>query len=385
MSRNDFSREEFAERLSRTRQAIADKGLDWVVLFHPVSIHWLTGSDAKSFQAFQCLIVGADDDRSWMLTRESERAEFQDDAHVDILRTWGTKGREDPIGCFKQLAQDLGLQDRRVGIEVPSFYLSVANYLKVKEVLCGATVTEATALVADLKMVKSPTEISYIREAARISDQTVAVFTAALRVGQTEAAIAAEIYHRMLAEGGSIPPTAVNFVSGERAAFSHGAPTHRVLQRGDTGNAEYCVAYRRYPVSIGRQFSLGPPSQRLLDLYQVAREAGDAAMAAIRDGQPAAAPYRAARRVIEAAGLEEHQVHIVGYGLAPAFPPASGDPLALSEASPYTLKAGMNLSVCPPIFIADERIGVRIVDNVLVTANGCERLSKTSRDLIVID
>ncbi|WP_204322876.1 aminopeptidase P family N-terminal domain-containing protein, partial [Streptococcus pneumoniae] len=69
-------------RLQRVRQAITAAKLDWMILFHPVSIHWLTGSDAKSYQAFQCLVVAADDRPVVMLTRESERHEFEQDALV---------------------------------------------------------------------------------------------------------------------------------------------------------------------------------------------------------------------------------------------------------------------------------------------------------------
>ena len=71
MSKHDFTTEEFAARLARVRAAIADASLDWMVLFHPVSIHWLTGSDAKSYQAFQCLLVSADDRPTVMVVRES--------------------------------------------------------------------------------------------------------------------------------------------------------------------------------------------------------------------------------------------------------------------------------------------------------------------------
>ena len=59
MSKHDFSAEEFATRRSRVREAIGAAGLDWFLLFHPVSIRWLTGSDAKSYQEFQCLLISA--------------------------------------------------------------------------------------------------------------------------------------------------------------------------------------------------------------------------------------------------------------------------------------------------------------------------------------
>jgi Xaa-Pro dipeptidase len=53
--------------------------------------------------------------------------------------------------------------------------------------------------------------------------------------------------------------------------------------------------------------------------------------------------------------------------------------------STYTLQAGMVVTVEPPVFIGEERLGARIIDNVLVTETGCELLSRCRRDLIVVD
>jgi Xaa-Pro dipeptidase len=94
-------------------------------------------------------------------------------------------------------------------------------------------------------------------------------------------------------------------------------------------------------------------------------------------------PHEAAKRVIGEAGMERYRVHTSGYGLAPGFPPTWGEPMHMIGGSRYTLRAGMVVSVEPPIFIGEERIGARIIDNVLVTANGCELLSRFSRDIIV--
>ena len=123
MSKHDFSLEEFAERRTRVRAAMAAAGLDWLVIFHPVGIHWLTGSDAKSYQEFQCLLVSARPGPLTMLTREGERNEFQDDAWVDAIQTFGGGENEDPVAAFEKLATALGLLRARVGVEVPAFYL----------------------------------------------------------------------------------------------------------------------------------------------------------------------------------------------------------------------------------------------------------------------
>ena len=70
MSKHDFSADEFAMRRSRAREAIGAAGLDWLLVFHPVSIRWLTGSDAKSYQEFQCLLISAQPGPISVLTRD---------------------------------------------------------------------------------------------------------------------------------------------------------------------------------------------------------------------------------------------------------------------------------------------------------------------------
>jgi Xaa-Pro dipeptidase len=121
VSKHDFPRHEFDDRLARTRRAIAAAGLDWMLLFHPVSIHWLIGSDAKSYQTFQCLPVSAEPRPLVMFTRESERNEYSDDTLADEVRSWGGPEPDDPITAFGHVLDDLGVRRGRVGIEVPAY------------------------------------------------------------------------------------------------------------------------------------------------------------------------------------------------------------------------------------------------------------------------
>src|SRR6187401_3137901 len=132
MSKNDFTAEEFTDRRARVRNAIASAGLDWFVVFHPVSIHWLTGSDAKSYQEFQCLLISAKPGPICVLARDGERNEFRDDALVDQLHTWGGGEPEDPIAALEKLVHSLGIAGTRVGMEVPGYYLHPHHYLRIK-------------------------------------------------------------------------------------------------------------------------------------------------------------------------------------------------------------------------------------------------------------
>jgi Xaa-Pro dipeptidase len=385
MSKHDFPAEEFASRRSRVRAAVGQAGLDWLLIFHPVSIRWLTGSDAKSYQEFQCLLISAKPGPVTVLTREGEQNEFQDDALVDQLWTFGGPEPEDPISAFERLGRSLDLYQSRIGMEVPAYYLHPHHYVRIKQILGDALVAEPTNLVHDLTLVKSATELQYIRQASRSADVAMSVFAEALMEGKSELEMAGEIYHALLKSGSGLAASPINLVSGERSCFSHGAPTERRLRRGDFGNVEYGATCKRYTATIGRQFSMGPPTPRMRALYDVVRAAADACIAQIRADVPAVVPHEAAKRVIKEAGLDHGRVHTTGYGLAPGFPPTWGEPIHMFGGSTYTLQAGMVVTVEPPVFLGEERLGARIIDNVLVTEDGAEVLSRFRRDLIVVE
>ena len=384
MSKHDFSAEEFASRRTRVREAMTHAGLDWFIAFHPVSIHWLTGSDAKSYQEFQCLLISAEPGPVIVLTREGERNEFEMDALVDRVWTYGGGEPEDPLISFERLVDGLELHRARVGMEVPAYYLHPHHYVQIKQILREVEISEQSNLIHDLKLVKSPTELQYIRQASQIADAAMVTFVKGLAVGRTELQVAADVYHTLLSQGSGLAASPINLVSGERSCYSHGAPTHRQLQPGDYGSIEYGATYRRYTSTIGRQFSLGQPTARMRELYDLVRRASDACLAEIRAGVPAVHPHEAAKRIIADAGLDHGRVHTSGYGLAPGFPPTWGEPLHMLGGSTYTLQAGMVVTIEPPVFLGEELLGARIIDNVLVTETGAELLSQFSRDLIVI-
>jgi Xaa-Pro dipeptidase len=385
MSKRDFAPGEFADRLARVRVAMAAGGLDWLVAIHPVSIHWLTGSDAKSYQEFQCLLVGAHDQPLVALVRAGEVAELRADALCDEVVGWGGGVSEDPVAAFAALAARLGVLGTRVGVEVPGYYLHPHHYVQLLDLLGRDHVVDASGLIPGLKLVKSPAEIAHIRRAAALADLGMRRFEADLAPGRTELSLAGAVYGALLEAGSGIAASPINLVSGPRSAFSHGAPTDRVLARGDFGNIEFGATSARYTATIGRQFALGRPNARMVELYDVVRTASDAMIARIGDGVPAAVVHEAAVRVIAEAGLGPHRVHLSGYGLAPGFPPSWAEPLHMLDGDRHVLRAGMVVTVEPPVFIGAERLGARLIDNVLVTPAGAELLTGHSRDLIVVD
>ena len=302
MSKTDFTAEEFADRLRRVREAVGAAGLDALFAVHPSSIHWLTGSDAKSYQEFQCLMVGARDEPLAVLTRNGEVHEFETDSLAEEVTGYGGNENEDPVAAFARFAGRYGMLGKRVGLEVPGFYLHPHHYAGLKQFF-GASLVDATGLVAELKLRKSLAELEYVRRAAAIADLGIERFASELAAGQTELALAGGVYETLLRYGSGIAASPINLVSGPRSAYSHGAPTERVLQRGDFVNIEFGATYRRYTATIGRQFVLGEPTARMREIYDVVRRASDAMLGTIRDGVAARVPHLAAKAVIGEAGL----------------------------------------------------------------------------------
>jgi Xaa-Pro dipeptidase len=384
MSKHDFTPEEFATRLRRTRLALGAAGLDWLVVLHPVSILWLTGGEAKSYQAFQCLLVAAEDKKLTLLSRGSDIGEWQDDALIGEAIGWGGPEPADPMEAFSRLARDRGLLKARVGLEVPGYYLHPQHYTRLREILGAALVAEPTNLINDLKAAKSPAELALTREAASRADAALRACLAVAAPGRSELEVAAEAYRALLASGCGLPASTMNLVSGERLCYPHGAPTQRVLREGDGGNIELGAAFRRYTATLGRNFQLGKPPARLQAIHDVVRDAGEAMIAAIRPGVPAIEPHLAAKRIITAAGLDAGRLHTSGYGLAPGFPPSWGEPLNMFGGSTAIIEEGMVLTIEPPVFLHAERLGARLIDNVIVTATGAELLSQVPREIIEI-
>ena len=385
MSKHDFTKEEFATRLARTRDAIAKANLDWLLVIHPVSMHWLIGQDNKSYTAFQVLPVSAKLGKLIIFTRDMERNEFEADSMAEEVRGYNGREPEDPMDAFSKFADDLGLKGARIGMEVPSWYLNPHQYLRLKDILGKALVAEPSGLINSLKLAKSAAELDYHRKSAAIAAAAWKSLLANVAEGRSELELAGAAYQTILASGSAIPASTMNLMTGERSCFALGAPTERRLRLGDTGLVELSGAYRRYTSTLGRQWSLGTPSQRVRDLHKLVLEASDAAVAEMKAGAPAIKAHEALKAVFVRAGVDHYRQHTSGYGMAPGFPPSWGEPTNMFGGSKDVLQAGMVMSVEPGLFIKDEGLGVRLIDNCIVTETGVELLSTTPRDLAVVD
>jgi len=301
------------------------------------------------------------------------------------VRSYNGREPEDPMQAFAKFADELGLGSARVGMEVPSYYLNPHHYLKLKDILGKALAAEPNNLINSLKVSKSPQELDYHRRSARIAADAWSALLATVAEGRTELELSAAAYQSILSSGSSLPASTMNLVTGERSCFALGGPTERRMKRGDTGLVELGGAYKRYTSTLGRQWSIGKPSGRLKELHKVVLEASDAAFAEMKAGVPAIKVHEALKGVIARAGLDHFRQHTSGYGMAPGFPPSWGESTNMFGGSKDILQAGMVMTVEPAVFIKEEGLGVRLIDNCIVTGTGVELLSTTPRDIAIVD
>jgi Xaa-Pro dipeptidase len=384
MSKHYFTIDEFEDRQRKVRNAMEKAGIELLLVIAPVHINYLIGATAKGYQEFQVLFFPLEPGPLVIQSRLPEEPMLIADSLADEVRGWGGREPEDPIEVFEEIRIAKGYRGLRTGLEVPNYYLHPHHHNQLVDLLGDDLVLDATDLIGNIKLVKSPAEIEYVRKSGAILDQGMETCIASIQAGKTEREISADIHYTLLAAGSDIQASPMNFLTGPRSAFAHGEPTDRVLESGDFMHIQFGAHYRRYCVTIGRQLCLGEPTQRMRDVYQVARDAGDACMAEMRAGVAATVPHQKAKKVIANAGLDKYRLHMTGYAVGAAFPPSWVEPLIMDDGCDYRLDAGMVIAVEPPLFGLEDGLGVRLIDNVLVTETGCERLTSTTRDLLCI-
>jgi Xaa-Pro dipeptidase len=283
-----------------------------------------------------------------------------------------------PVAAFREAAQALQLGKARLGVETRR--MRVMELRLIEDAFLNPRIDAAEEIFAGLRMAKDADEIELMRKAVHIAEQALLATLPTIRVGQTERQIAAELVVQTL-RAGSDPelPFAPIVASGPNSALPHAAVTDRALQAGDLLTLDWGAATGGYMSDLTRTFAIGEVSEELKTIYRLVQDANTAAKAVIRPGTTAAEVDAAARQVISAGGYGENFMHRLGHGLGLE---AHEDP-SMHGLNELSLEPGVTFTVEPGVYVPGIG-GVRIEDNVVVTADGVESLSSLPRDLQVI-
>lgn len=299
--------------------------------------------------------------------------------HESYLRTFPFGDNPEKWGnSFKAACAALHLTDGEVGIEPTAIrYLELHS---LSEAMPAAKFVSAAPIFASLRMCKDEEEITRMRHAVAIAQRGLADTLPLIRPGVREREIAATLTMHLLKEGSDPEmPFAPIVSSGPNSANPHASPSERELQVGDLLVIDWGAAYLGYVSDLTRTFAIGEVEPEFRHIHEIVRQANEVGRATGKPGLRAGEVDLAAREMITAAGYGPYFTHRVGHGLGME---GHEEPYMFAENT-HILAPGNTYTIEPGIYLPG-RGGVRIEDDVVVTAAGSETLSDFDRQLITL-
>jgi Xaa-Pro dipeptidase len=355
----------FRERQGKLRAEAKSRGLDALFVTPSTNLAYSANLAIVRSERLTVLVLFTDGP-AVLVTPSFEETNHKRSAVVDEVKTW--QEEEDPVALVARLVSGR----KSLGIEGSTAYGTVtalAGSASVK-------IEDATAVFDALRMVKSPEEQAFIREAAKRTNIAIEATHRRMHAGMTEnevAKILEEEFTKLGVRGGGL----VQF--GPDSAFPHGGPAERRLAKGDPVLIDAGCKVRGYSSDITRTVSFGPPSDEFRKVYATVDRAQLAGIEALKAGATGEEVDRAARKVIEDAGYGNHFTHRLGHGLGMD----GHEQPYLVRGNRKPLAAGNVQTIEPGIYIP-ERFGVRIEDDYVVEQTGAKSLSVRPGEMTVL-
>lgn len=376
----DHGRPAWAGRLDQLRQSLAERALDALVVSTSVNITYLTGFVGSA--GLLVLTPGA--------TFLIADGRYAGAVHEGVQKGTVVSVRIEPVPerydlSLAHLVSREGL--RRVGFEAAN--ITVATLGSWQRAAPGVEWVATELLVETQRLIKDDLEIAILRRGGRLIAGVAERLRECVVRGRTEREVADAIERLLFSSGFERIAFPTIVASGPNSAHPHARPTGRRLSEGDLVVLDFGGVLDGYCVDLTRMAAVGHIAPAAHALVTGVLAANAAAIATVRPGISTAEVDRAARAVLEACGLGEAFVHSTGHGLglevheapriARSTPATPGGPVGNGDQ----VVAGMVFTIEPGAYV-DGTGGVRVEDDVLVTAQGCEVLTDVSRELLVV-
>lgn len=375
---------EYQKRISATRNAMADAGLEVLLVTHACDLNYLTGFDTFGVDHHACLILPREGDPILqIMTVEIPAAVsttwIDDIVCVNWLRPGGAGAQLTELLVSRRLARDrIGIQLERIGLRADVYAHLVADLSEV-------SLIDASHLVAKLRLVKSAAELDCLRKAAAITVAGIDASLGVIGVGVSDNDLVGAGFKAMLASGCDFMAIQPIVTTGIRTSGGHQTHRRNQIKAGDFVFMEYGGCYNRYTAPLMRCAVLGEPDAE-------AKRVEDAVLATIHTIIETVKPGRSCHDVAVAAKHSLADIEDIsyfsgayGYTIGVGFPPTWAESIAfISEGVDEELQPGMTFHL-PIAMRVPGRFGLSLSESLLVTENGCELLTNHPRHLHIID
>ncbi|GKT02592.1 M24 family metallopeptidase [Furfurilactobacillus entadae] len=237
-----------------------------------------------------------------------------------------------------------------------------------------------TGVVEAVRRFKAPAEQAALRKSCAVAVAGYAALMAHVHVGMTERKVANWLDAWMRDHGATHASFETIVASGVRAAEPHGAATTKPLALGGLVTVDFGYYVDEYTSDMTRTFALGTPAPELVTIYKAVQTANEAVINAVKPGVTGPMLDQTGRELIENAGYGAAFNHGMGHGIGLSIHEM---PVSYSAMSDYVAQTNEILTVEPGIYVPGLG-GVRIEDDVLVTATGVEILTPAPKTLQIL-
>lgn len=341
-------------------------GMDGLFLMREANVRYISGfTDSDSY-------VLITEKGNFFITdgRYTEQAEKQCPDYKVIK--WGK-----PVGTLgdtvNNIAKDLGLKS--IGFEKDK--MTYALYEDFKGKLEAVELVPTLGLVEKLRYVKDEEEISNIKEACRIADVAFERILDFIKPGISESEVALELEYYMRKEGASGVGFETILISGSKTSLLHGKPDNKIIEDGDLIILDYGALYNGYISDMTRTIGIGHLDDKKIEIYNLVKKAQQQGLDAIKAGESGKTPDDKIRSVIKE--YENYYYAGIGHGVGREL---HEEPF-LGKYCNRILQENCVITVEPGIYIPGWG-GVRIEDTIVVKKDGYERLTNSTKELIIL-
>ena len=350
------------ERIKKAVKGIDDLGVEGVLISKPVNVVYLS-----DFRSSNCYIL---------LTKK-ESFLITDFRYIEAAGNNAaglTPVKIDRNFTVFDFINGTGI--RSLAVEEDEITYSFYKKLSSK---FGGTVKSDRGIVEKLRIIKDEYEMDCLRKAESIGDKAFSYLTDFVKEGMSEKEIAFELEYFMRTHGAEGLSFDSIVVSGSRSSMPHGMPSDKKIESGDFITFDFGCRAEGYCSDMTRNLLIGEPSAEQEEVYNIVKEAQFTALEAVSSGKNAADIDTIARDIIKYYGYGEYFGHGLGHGVGLEI----HEEPTLSPGGTEILQPGMAVTVEPGIYLPG-KFGVRIEDLVLVKETGCEVLSSSNKELIII-